>query len=233
MLFRHNKPETVSASAHVDTGVMTSGRVTYPKLYQGAVLNLLDSGGNFLGKALLRGFSIHELDLIRPEGALSLPVFESGATIHVNGSGENGESFTLSTQVAQSSRVGMKLRELALLSDSDHRNTSRFFVNRPAELFDIEHTPPGRKPPAQACILMDISMEGGRIRSLVKYELDDVFKMRIELYPNAGKISFNVQIIRVTELDNNWFEYGLLFEALPVAKRKYLAEDLRYLAERV
>lgn len=206
----------------------SAGRVTYPKLYKGAVLDLLNSDGVFLGKAMLRTFSVYELDLVRLEGMLSLPPVSPDDVVNVRGCAENGESFMLQTHVAQSSRLNIRLRDLALVSDKNQRNSPRFFVNRPAELSD----PADLKSAPDVCTLVDISMEGACVRSAREYACDDVRKLRVELYPNAGRISFLSQVIRVVSMPDGQFEYGLLFEALPVAKRRYLAEDLRHLAGR-
>ena len=211
-----------------------SGRVNYPRLYQGAVLNLLNSDSAFLGKALLRNFSVHELDLVRPEGVLSLPVVSPDDIINVQGCADNGASFTLQTRVFQASRLNIRLRDLALVTDVNQRNSPRFFVNRPAAISDksvLEFAGPSRfKPELDMCVLVDISMDGARVRSSRKYAMEEALKLRVELYERAGKISFMSQVVRVVELPDGQFEYGLLFEALPASKRQYLAEDLRHLA---
>lgn len=230
MLFRRKKPESASAAVRDRVDDIPSNRITYPKLYQGACLDLSDSGGNFLGRALLRRFSVHELDFIRTEGSLLLPLLQPGDTVMVSGRCECGEGFMLQTSVAESERTNLRLRDIALLTDVNRRSSARFFVNRPAELSVLSDDGTVGRP--STCDLVDISMEGGRVRSGETYELDDVLKLRVELYPNAGKISFRVQVVRKAALPDGRTEYGLLFEALPWAKRKYLAEDIRRLAER-
>lgn len=231
MLFGRKKPETAPVVNHVGADISSVGRVTYPKLQVGALLDLLDSDGNFLCKALLRKFSVHELDFVRQEGMLSLPVLSPGEFCRVTGHTDNGESFMLGTKVSQSSRVNLRLRELALLAEEESRSGPRYFVDQPAELFRMGLNSDKPSGVAESCVLMDISLEGGRIRSHVVYPMDEILKMRIELYPRAGKISFRVQVVRVKELSDGWYEYGLLFEALPAAKRRYLADDFRHLAD--
>lgn len=234
MLFRQKEPKKALSVRPEDLYVSGDGRVSYPKLFRGAVLSLFDDSDRFIGKAVLRAFSISELDLIRCEGEISLPSLQPGDVIHVQGCGEGSESFTLSTHVFQASRLNIRLRDLALVVDRNSREAPRFFVGRPAEISNqslLNYKGPVKfKPEPDICYLVDISMTGARVQSDRQYSDNEIVRLRVELYPNAGKISFMLQVIRAVDLEDGKFEYGMLFEELPRAKRLYLAEDLRHLS---
>ena len=203
-------------------------RLVYPKLYQGTVLSLLRMDNGFLGRVSLRSFSPRELDLIRVKGMLSMPTVEIGEKLIAQGAGENNAPFSLSGTVSDANRINIKLSNLELMTGTNKRQSPRFLVNQPALIFRPELVNSEKKP--EACELIEISMTGARIRSRVVYTQDQVLKLRVELYERAGKISFLCQVIRTSYNEDGLNDYGLLFEELPAAKKKYLREDLDWLA---
>lgn len=214
-------------SPGLDTGPV-QGRIVYPKLYKGAVLSLSDGGGKFLGRARLSAYSPRELELGRPEGVLSLPVMEPGSTVSVQGKGDGNSLFSLFCRVAESDRTGLRLTDLELMASVDERGERRYAVGRPAWVYAQDGI---RTRQGEPCALADISMTGARIRTYEKYDAGQAVKLQVELYERAGKISFMCEVIRICSLEGGGYEYGLLIEELPFHKKKYLREDLDWLAE--
>lgn len=220
------KPVQTQAPAEPN---LPEGRFAYPKLYNGVLLNVLTPDSELLCQARLNSFSTQELELVRPAGVITLPVINPGSQLLIQGNAANNQNFTLKTSVKEATRLKIVVTDLELTATQEQRGTSRYIINNTAEVSDPTNT----KAPSQDCTLIDISLTGARIRSDYVYILDQVIRLRVELYKNAGKVSMNAQIIRVKPLPDNRFEYGLLFEELPPAKRRYLAQDLQTIAERM
>lgn len=203
--------------------------LVYPKLYKDAILALTKPDGTFLCRVRLRSFSTMELDLVRPVGMLSFPLFEDGEKLVVTGSGENNLPFPLSGTVSVSNRVNIRLRNLALMASTNRRENPRYPVYRKANVYRPELANSAKKP--ESCDLIDISMAGARIHSDEVYTEGQTLRLQVELYERAGKISFMCQVVRAEYDKQGQNEYGLLFEELPIAKKQYLREDLDWLAE--
>ena len=204
-------------------------KLVYPRLYKDAILMLTKLDGTFLCRVRLRNFSTMELDLVRPVGMLSFPLFEDGEKLAVTGSGENNLPFSLSGIVTVSNRVNIRLGSLALMTGTNQRESPRYSVYRKANIYRPELVNSAKKP--EPCDLIDISMAGAKIHSDEVYAEGQTLKLQVELYERAGKISFMCQVVRVEYDKQSRNEYGLLFEELPLAKKQYLREDLDWLAE--
>lgn len=224
MFFTKRKPAPVAAR------VPEAAKIVYPKLRNGSELVLSGSDGTPMARVKLVSFSPRELVMGRVEGALSLPVLNPGASVIVQGVGDGGKWFALACRVTDSSRVGLRAADLELMTGMEQRNDPRYYVGRPAEISE-PGIPVNKNTGGEPCALADISMTGARIRTYEKYDMDQVVRLRVELYDAAGKISFTAQVVRVCPLEGGGYEYGLLFEALPPQKQRYLRDDLRHLAE--
>lgn len=205
-----------------------SGR--YPRMARNAPVDVSRPGGELLLRGRLTRFSAWELRVERLPGELSLPVLEPGDVIHVHGAASGDvEPFVLEAVVVESTRLFLRVDNLALVDDAGRRASARRGVWRPAELFDVEN--PHRRETPVPCEVVNVSMTGACVRTAAEFREGRRLRLRLELYERAGAISFASEVVRASATPDG-FEYGLLFEELTREKRRYLEADLREMASR-
>ncbi len=217
-----NKPSTLFE----DENLSAQGNrpLRYPKLFKGAPLDVLDEYGNLIFSGRLMAFSSYELRIERLPNQLAFPELQKGVIVGIRGYTDETEPFELHCVVKQSSRILFSVEHLTLVDANNRRGSFRQPIGMPAEVFDVD----GRKSDfSQPCFLIDISMTGACISSEYVYMEGQEMRLRVELYKNAGCISFTSQVVWAKQLDDGKFKYGLLFAQLPAQKARYLEEDIK------
>lgn len=203
----------------------------YPRMARNAPVDVSRVSGELLCRGRLARFSAWELRVERLPGELSLPVLEPGDVVHVHGAAaDDVEPFVLEAVVVESTRLCLRVDNLALVDDAGRRASARRGVWRPAELFDLDN-PRLRETPVP-CEVVNVSMTGACVRTAAEYREGRRLRLRLELYDRAGVISFVSEVVRASAAPGGGFEYGLLFEELTREKRRYLEDDLREMAAR-
>ena len=77
----------------------------------------------------------------------------------------------------------------------------------------------------EPCQLVNISTGGACVMTEKKYELEEDVLLRVELYPDAGTISFHGRIIRAILKEDGEYEYGIIFAQITQQKKHDLERD--------
>lgn len=208
-----------------------SGRTAkYPVLVTGASLDILNQEDDFLFSARLVSFTPAELKFDRIPGMFSFPVLEVGSKVHIRGYVESQEPFKLEATVTHSSRLFLDVTDMEPIACEYRRESFRQPINMPAEIYDPEGTRM-RKP--QKCQLVDISINGACVTSDREYEIGQTVRLRVELYPKAGHISFIGEIMRIDPHLGDKKKYGILFAQMDRDKKQMLLTDIQEVQRRV
>ena len=182
-----------------------------PNLREGMTLDVMSRKveQHLTGKLTTYRFDL--LTLERLPGWLSFKVLPYGEEVIVKGYNRAREPFQLPVTVLDSTRVVCRLRDYQReLTDDNHRLNFRIPMNTPAWLYrqnDEKYLYP------EPCTLMDISTGGCRVESVCTHKQDEVLRVKIKL-EDYRSLQFLGEVIRVNDLGEGRYQYGILFAQL-------------------
>lgn len=181
-----------------------------PEFFEGMSLDIFTDDGVELLTGQVAEYSETGLTIERLPGWLSFETCPAGSTVFVRGYNRRMQSFNLKATVTESSRVLLKITNLAVEYIPNMRKSFRLPINGSASLFreDDEHF---SRP--EQCTLVDISTGGACIESEYLHAEEEVVLLRFKLedYPT---MTFKGQIIRGAEHKDGLYRYGILFAQL-------------------
>ena len=163
-----------------------------PDLCREMPIEILDEGGQVLNTGLITERKGREIAMGRHPGGLSFKICEPGSTVFVRGCDNRMVQFYLRATVVESSRILMRLKDLAPEVRENQRGTFRL---------------------AEQCTLVDISTGGCCIVSEYLHGEGEVLRLRVKLEDYVA-MDFVGEVIRVVDCGKDGFRCGILFAQL-------------------
>lgn len=181
-----------------------------PEFFEGMSLDIFTDDGVELLTGQVAEYSETGLTLERLPGWLSFETCPVGSTVFVRGYNRRMQSFNLKATVTESSRVLMKVTNMAVEYIPNMRKSFRLPINGTASVFREDDE---RFSRPEQCVLVDISTGGACIESEYLHAEEEVVFLRFKLedYPT---MTFKGQIIRGAEHKDDRYRYGILFAQL-------------------
>lgn len=114
------------------------------------------------------------------------------------------------------------VEELTVVRVANDRAFFRLTTNLDATATMFSGLAMGEKP----CKMLNISVGGGCISSEYKYDLGDKFLLKVKLMPERPQSAMFCQVLRVTERDNQKFEYGCQFLELTEEDQENIIQNI-------
>lgn len=181
-----------------------------PDIYREMSIEVVDQSGQVLNTGLVTAHAGTELSMGRHPGGLSFKLCEPGSTVYVRGCDSKMTQFYLRATVAESSRVLMRLTELAPEVHENHRDAFRLTVSAPISIYYLSDE---RFERPERCTLVDISTGGCCFMSEYLHGEGEVLRLKIKL-EDYVPMDFVGEVIRVVECGPNEFRCGVLFAQL-------------------
>ena len=181
-----------------------------PEFAEGMSLDIFTDDGVELLTGQIAEYSETGITLERLPGWLSFETCPAGSTVFVRGYNRRMQSFNLRGTVVESSRVLIKVTDLAVEYIPNMRKSFRLPINGTASVFREDDE---RFSRPESCVLVDISTGGACIESEYVHAEEEVVVLRFKLedYPT---MTFKGQIIRGAEHKDSRYRYGILFAQL-------------------
>lgn len=162
----------------------------------------------------IKAMTSDTLTLERLPGGFAFPVCALDAVVMAVGVDRKMIPVRLRASVQESTRTIFKLKNVQVMTNSEHRESFRLSITVPASLHrkDDERC---RKP--EECTLLDISAGGACVESEYVHMEDEILRIRIQLEDYAP-LTFVGQIVRCEDRGNGKFRYGILFAQLTEAE---------------
>ena len=161
----------------------------------------------------------------------TLPALPVGKEVTVRGYDKDLEPVHFTARVRESTVLRCQLEDLRLVPVDPNRSAVRLpLFDTKAELYaagDLQMNSPIE------CQVKNISTTGACVTSEYCYEPNSTLRLRVELVKGGGPISLHCQIIRVAILEDNTFEYGLIFAQMNQRKYHELVVDIKMAREAI
>lgn len=196
----------------------------------GQVVDVYNAQRAFLFSAVVSEHSATRILLGRPPATMQLPLLTIGDTVFLQGCGKDFRTLEAAGTIHASTKTSLAVWDLHQPDRPHRRAFYRQRVDNEAQLFK---TSPRLSETPIPCTLVDVSLEGASIRTNISLPMESVIRLRIELYPKAGPISFKAQFVREMECNiDGMHHYGVLFEQLDSRRHHMLQEDIKSFQER-
>ncbi|WP_295761503.1 PilZ domain-containing protein [uncultured Oscillibacter sp.] len=181
-----------------------------PDLCREMPIEILDEGGQVLNTGLITERKGREIAMGRHPGGLSFKICEPGSTVFVRGCDNRMVQFYLRATVVESSRILMRLKDLAPEVRENQRDAFRLAVNAPISICYVNDE---RFERPEQCTLVDISTGGCCIVSEYLHGEGEVLRLRVKLEDYVA-MDFVGEVIRVVDCGKDGFRCGILFAQL-------------------
>lgn len=118
-----------------------------------------------------------------------------------------------------------KVKDLAVLKVENERSFPRMSTN-----IDAVITVPGEASGAEeSCKLLNISVGGASIGTEQRYYKGDTFLLKAKLVEESPAAVLYCEVLRITERNESWFEYGCRFLELTEAGQEQITQDIAHM----
>lgn len=115
-----------------------------------------------------------------------------------------------------------RVRDLVVLKVENERSFPRMSTDIDA----VVTAPGGISETEEACKLLNISVGGASIGSEQRYYKGDTFLLKAKLAEESPAVVLYCEVLRVTERNENWFEYGCRFLELTETEQEQITQDI-------
>lgn len=202
----------------------TSGNRPIGKI--NAPLDVFDMNHKKICSCRLKEYSTYSLRLERLPDDIALPILNERDQVQVKGYTKDLKTIDLQGIVHKSTRIELDVGHIKRNDYDDMRSSFRQPVYAPAEIYRASDANMNTPEP---CQLLNISTGGACVLADKKYNIEDNIRLRVELYPGAGPISFKGKIIRAILKESKEYEYGIIFAQITQQKKHDLERDMEEL----
>lgn len=194
-------------------------------------VEILGENGSTLLTGKLSSFNLACIAIERIPDTFTLPALPVGKEVTVRGYDKDLEPVHFTARVRESTVLRCQLEDLRLVPVDPNRSAVRLpLFDTKAELYaagDLQMNSPIE------CQVKNISTTGACVTSEYCYEPNSTLRLRVELVKGGGPISLHCQIVRVAVLEDNTFEYGLIFAQMNQRKYHELVVDIKMAREAI
>lgn len=170
------------------------------------------------------------LTLGRLPGALSFKPLVVDEPVVLKAYDTTQEHVHVHGTILKSSVTEIVIRDWSIGERITNRDGARLPLSVPGQLYELSDK--YRKHPRE-CFLSDLSLSGARISTSEELAVGDEFNLNFEVLKDDGRITCHAQVVWVTVVDMNLYEYGLLFAQLEGWRAHSLEESFVALRESI